>query len=174
MSDDPIPIYSHEPLDAQIEITSADQASTRVLTPTQQQPDREGGELVERLRATDWSGKADGRPCDRGTTCWHRNPDGPEAATHIEDLTRRLAEAEERADKFVKFTCVGAELLIAMETIADLVFDLLPHQHVEAMLAVGKMQGIAANAIAYAPAREEWPFAAPKVSAEKAERDLKP
>ena len=71
------------------------------MTPTQQQPDREGGELVERLRTTDWSGKADGKPCDRGTTCWHRNPDGPEAATHIEDLTRRLAEAERKNEELL-------------------------------------------------------------------------
>jgi len=154
MIDDPIPIYSHEPLAAPIEITSANQASTRVLTPAQQQPDREGGELVERLRATDWSGKADGRPCDRGTTCWHRNPDGPEAATHIEDLTRRLAEAEERewdkTDEVVKFAGVCAGLISALEKIARADFNCSPHQYGIAM------QSVAEEALARVPKLEEW------------------
>jgi len=39
-----------------------------------------------RLREIEWSGKAEGRECDEGTTCWHRNPDGPEAAAEIERL----------------------------------------------------------------------------------------
>jgi hypothetical protein len=47
-------------------------------------------DLLERLREVEWSGKADGRKIERGTTCWQRNPDGPEAAEEIERLRSEL------------------------------------------------------------------------------------
>lgn len=58
-----------------------------MIAPTQQQPDGEGAGLVERLRAN-----ADPR-------CHQHVPSlSEEAATHIEALTRRLAQAEADRD----------------------------------------------------------------------------
>jgi exonuclease VII small subunit len=51
-------------------------------------------DLKERLRKVEGSVKYDADP--GGTvTCWHRNPDGPEALAYIEALEQRVSELEE-------------------------------------------------------------------------------
>lgn len=52
--------------------------------------------LLDRLREVTWSGKDRGRLPEGGTTCWHRNPEGPEAANEIELLREQLAERDRR------------------------------------------------------------------------------
>ena len=48
-------------------------------------------DLKERLRKVEGSVEYGADP--GGTvTCWHRNPDGPEAATYIEALEQRVSE----------------------------------------------------------------------------------
>jgi hypothetical protein len=51
-------------------------------------------DLKERLRKVEGSVEYGADP--GGTvTCWHRNPDGPEAAARIEALEQRVSELEE-------------------------------------------------------------------------------
>jgi hypothetical protein len=51
-------------------------------------------DLKERLRKVEGSVEYGADP--GGTvTCWHRNPDGPEAAARIEVLEQRVSELEE-------------------------------------------------------------------------------
>jgi exonuclease VII small subunit len=56
-------------------------------------------DLKERLRKVEGSVKYGADP--GGTvTCWHRNPDGPEASARIEALEQRVSELEEALPVF--------------------------------------------------------------------------
>jgi hypothetical protein len=57
-------------------------------------------DLKERLRKVEGSVKYGADP--GGTvTCWHRNPDGPEALSRIEALEQRVSELEEALSEVV-------------------------------------------------------------------------
>lgn len=61
--------------------------------------------IVERLLAVESSRKFGRGTGDMDiTTCWHRNPDGPEAATTITELVSAL----ESASELVKWICERA------------------------------------------------------------------
>jgi hypothetical protein len=59
-------------------------------------------DLKERLRKVEGSVEYGADP--GGTvTCWHRNPDGPEALSRIEALEQRVSELEEALQEAVSY-----------------------------------------------------------------------
>jgi len=55
--------------------------------------------LLDRLREVTWGGKYSGRVPNEDTTCWYRNPEGPEAADEIERLRDELDQEIKRHTK---------------------------------------------------------------------------
>jgi hypothetical protein len=66
--------------------------------------------LVSRLRAVE-SGSPDFLGDDEGrcVTCWHRNPDGPEAADHIEAQADEIARLREALGQIAEMTDIEAD-----------------------------------------------------------------
>lgn len=73
-------------------------------------------DLLDRLREVEWSGKDRGRKANNGTTCWHRNPEGPEAAKEIERLREQVRE-------WIKENGPGGWINDLREQVADLYAD---------------------------------------------------
>ena len=52
--------------------------------------------LLERLEAVEGDGDELGDRDEYDITCWHRNPDGPEAAALIRELVKALSRVKDR------------------------------------------------------------------------------
>ena len=68
-------------------------------------------ELIERLRKVESS---DGEPSDH-TTCWYRNPDGPEAADTIASLESRVKGLKRDRDYYAGLYAKRCGALLAAE-----------------------------------------------------------